>query len=82
MKRGVYRRKYGGLKSKRPVLPAPEALSPKVKFVFWEKLLDLSELVDKTVPVKGKGSIDNAATKHRKTDELLTGCKALVNIYS
>jgi hypothetical protein len=44
--------------------------------------VNLSELVDKTVPVKGKGSIDNAATKHRKTDELLTGYKQLVNIYS
>lgn len=28
--------------------------------------MNLSELVDKTVPVKGKGSIDNAATKHLK----------------
>jgi len=44
--------------------------------------VNLSELVDKTVPVKGKGSFDNAATKQRKTDELLTGCKQLVNIYS
>jgi len=40
MKRGIYLSKYSHLKSKRPVLPAPEALSPKVEFVFWEKLCE------------------------------------------
>ena len=43
--------------------------------------MNLTERVDKTVPVKGMGRI-NAATKRLETEVLLTGCFRLVNFYS
>lgn len=43
--------------------------------------MNLTERVDKTVPMKGMGR-KNAATKRLETEELLTGCFGVVNVYS
>jgi hypothetical protein len=44
-------------------------------------MMNLTELVDKTVPIKGIGRM-HAATKRLETEELLTGCFGVVNVYS
>ena len=43
--------------------------------------MNLTELVDKTVPMKGIGRM-HAATKRLETEELVTGCFGVVNVYS
>ena len=43
--------------------------------------MNLTERVDKTVPIKGIGRM-HAATKRLKTETLLTGCFGVVNVYS